>query len=191
MDIVKTYADKIIRRYFSGNARDVKKVEEAANSTLWDLRQDKDKIRFLNMVLEAANIDYEKHLLECKNKETCDDSKNYAFSIHFLQNELYDLGINADEDTFTIEEKEIAESKLNKILEEINKLSLGQELIYNEMMAEIEELRELYYLGKKNWYQILIGKAAEMTAGGVVGNTVSQKIIETFSDKVPKLLSNL
>ena len=57
-------------------------------------------------------------------------------------------------------------------------LKKGQELIYNDLLNEIEELKELYFLGKKNWKQLLAGKIIEMVTGGVLNETVSKELIE-------------
>lgn len=60
---------------------------------------------------------------------------------------LDELGKYFNSDTFTQEEKENAESKLDAILQDLSSLKAGQQVIFEDL----NELRELYYLDNKNW----------------------------------------
>lgn len=62
-------------------------------------------------------------------------------------------------DPFTeVEKAEIIE-RLNSMSDDLSKLKDGQEIIYDDLMAEMEELKKLLsVLGKKNWSEVLKGK---------------------------------
>ncbi|MES2874185.1 MAG: hypothetical protein V4708_10715 [Bacteroidota bacterium] len=44
-------------------------------------------------------------------------------------------------------------------------------------MAEFQELKDFFILGKKKWYQLFLGKAAEMVISGVISETASKELI--------------
>jgi len=77
---------------------------------------------------------------------------------------------------------------MEKMMAEFETLKLGQEVIWTDMKKELEELKELYHLSKKNWRQLLIGKFTEMIAAGVVNETISKKIVEFINPVMANLL---
>jgi|GEM_PF-1278696 len=91
-------------------------------------------------------------------------------------------------DPFTFEEMHAADAKLDAILEELQKLKAGQEVIWTDIREDIEELKNLYSLGKKNWRQLLLGKIAEMVASGIVSDTASKAVEEIIKAGVSAFL---
>ncbi len=77
---------------------------------------------------------------------------------------------------------------LNSVLEKLEVVLMGNEVIWTDMKADFEELRNLTGLGKKNWRQLMIGKLTEWTAGGIVTETISKKIVEFIKPGVKSLL---
>lgn len=60
---------------------------------------------------------------------------------------------------FTDSEINIINANLDQLLIRIQKLELGQEIIYEDLVSDINELRELAYrVKKKTWFEILKGK---------------------------------
>lgn len=142
-------------------------------------RKDIDKINFLSNSRNLIQKMYDDHYISCQNKENCDDLKWHKKSIHYINNMLEDYSIPRDKkDRFSDDEQNDYSNKLDKIIEEIETLKKGQEIIYDGISEEIEELKNLYFLGKKNWKQILVGKAIEMMAGGVVSDTISKELVD-------------
>jgi hypothetical protein len=60
---------------------------------------------------------------------------------------------------FSKKEVKETEDKIDKIIEELVKLSLGQEVIYEELQDLKEQLK---VLNKKNWLQLLKGKLVDI-----------------------------
>jgi hypothetical protein len=42
----------------------------------------------------------------------------------------------------------------------------------------LEELKALYFLDKKTWKQLLMGKMADFTAAGMVAERISKPLLE-------------
>ncbi|EKB03899.1 hypothetical protein HMPREF9711_02084 [Myroides odoratimimus CCUG 3837] len=188
MDIIKVFSDKIISRQLSRGRMRIADFKSNVTEHLWDISDKRDKVRLLTILVDEVKKDYEEHKLVCERPNSCNQNEFYELALYYLRNELIDLDIILDENTFTEEDKKSAESKLDQILKEIEFLKKGQELIYEDLLAEIEELKELYFLGKKNWSQLLMGKVVEMTVSGVIGGTVSQNIIDIAKEQLPKLI---
>lgn len=187
MDIILEKAKRFADNYF----RDASKYEEllsSAKDKVFDIDNSLDKIKFINFILDRNNSDYEKHKPQCTDPDNCRYNYGYENIAYYLTQELNRLGIHFNDDTFTDEERENADSKLDQILKDLNEVKLGQQVIYEDLTKEINELRELYFLGKKKWYQLLIGKSVDMVASGVVSETISRQIIEEVRKSFPPLL---
>ena len=65
---------------------------------------------------------------------------------------------------------------------------MGQQIIYDDLSAELQELKDFYILGKKKWYQLFLGKTAEMVIGGVISETVSKELINVMGKIGQKLV---
>jgi hypothetical protein len=190
MDFIQKKARDFVDIYFMGSVSPHKEVIDAIRSELNDLRGDGDKIKYLNSILARNNKDYAAHKLKCTNPENCPDNYSYENIAYFITNELSDFGVRIDNDTFSREEKDNADLNLDKILNDLRDLKLGQQVIYEDLTKELNDLRELYYLGKKRWFQLFLGKSIDMAASGVVSETISKQIIEEVRKVIPKLIGN-
>jgi len=146
-----------------------------------------DKIKFFNIHLELTNEKYQEHLKVCTNKENCDTNKEYEAIIYFLGQEMEKLDVKINEDTFSVEEKNTEDNRLDKILKDLEELKFGHQIIYDDLLKEINELKEFYFLGKKKWYQLFAGKFVDMAISGVVSETVSKQIIESLKSEFIKI----
>lgn len=85
-------------------------------------------------------------------------------------------------------EKEQIKERLDEFSERLKRMEVGQQITYEDLMAELETLKKLLnVLGKKDWGHILKGKLVD--AGfGYLADKVGELIIETFKDN--KLLDS-
>lgn len=185
MDIIIKQAKRFTDNYFMGGVSNYKEILEGAKQTINAIDNPLDKIKFLNIILERNNTDYEIHKPVCGDPENC--NKNFAYeSIGYdLKQELYRLGIRINDDAFSKEEKKQSDTKLDDILNSLDNLKAGQQVIFEEL----SELRDLYFLGKKKWYQLLLGKSTDMIAAGIISETVSKQIIHDIKPVLTNLIS--
>lgn len=66
---------------------------------------------------------------------------------------------------------------LDKVLQEIKDLKEDHKVKFDTLNAEIEELKNLFILGKKNWRQMAAGKFGEMVFGGVISEATAKPIL--------------
>lgn len=177
MDIILENAKRFADNYFQSVLK-YEQLLSSAKDKVYAIDNPLDKIRFINFLLDRSNADYKKHKRECTEPQNCRFNYAYENIAYYLAQELKRLGVHFNDDTFTEEEKESAESKIDLILKDLNQVKIGQQVIYEDLAKEINELRELYFLGKKKWYQLFIGKSVDMVTSGIVSETISKQIIE-------------
>ncbi|MBK8483012.1 MAG: hypothetical protein IPL31_01290 [Saprospiraceae bacterium] len=188
MDIILEKA----KRFATDNFLNVSQYEQMLKTVkeiLNDIDSKFDKIRFLNFLLEKSNEKYEEHKPLCEKPLTCIQNYGYENIAYYLIQELNKLGVNFDEDTFTAEDQQTVENKFEQIYKDLHEIKLGQQITYDDLKNELNELQDLYFLGKKKWYQLFIGKSAELVAREIISETISKQIIGDVKKALPNLLS--
>lgn len=188
-DFIEKKAKQLLGYHIEQGVSSYEDVINALKDDLIFFNEDDEKIKYLQIICQRVNKDYENHLRECKDPDNCHLNNAYDHIKYFIGHQLKYLGIKLNEDTFSAEEKESTDSKLDKILADLFEIKTGQKFVYEELAQEIEELKNLYYLGKKNWLQLLVGKSIDMAASGIVSETISKQIIEQFNKNAVPLLN--
>jgi hypothetical protein len=187
MNYIKKHTENFLRQYLVPpfDKGDGDRIIVHANADASGMENPLDSIKFITAILEKNEALYQEHLLECRDKENCDSVFEHEAVAYHLTKELKNYGQGElNEDIFTAEEKAESNSKLNEILAYLQTLRDGQEIIYDE----IAELKELHFLGKKNWKQLAVGKMTEVVASGVIEEATAQKLLEAITKDLPKLL---
>lgn len=188
MDIIIHLADEFSKFYIRDGSTPNELIDEA-QLKIGSIYDPLDKIKFLQFVIEKNREAREAHFKECTDRENCVRLFNYNKIDYFLCQELKLLGTHKFEDTFSNLEIKLLSEKIDIILSEIEVLKDGQKIIYEDLSDQLNELKDLYFLGKKKWYQIMVGKAIEMTSSGIISQTISKEIIEKINE-VSKYLLN-
>jgi hypothetical protein len=90
-------------------------------------------------------------------------------------NFFQDTNLSSD---FTHEELIILNKKLDQTLEQLSRLEFGQQITYDNLKEEINELKELTQaINKKNWFQLLQGKLVSIGLG-----KISDQVLEVIKD---------
>ncbi len=188
MNHLEKKARTMVDRYFGHGIGDHKKILEKVDDDLYNVDSDTDKLAYLTVVLEANDKTYQEHLKDCTNLESCPTNAKHEDINYFLQQELRRIGVTISDDSFTREEKETLTDYLDKIVSDLEALKTGQQIIYDDLKEEVEELKKWFLVGKKNWRQMAVGKIGEMVAGGIISAGVSEPILETLKAEVPNLI---
>lgn len=92
-----------------------------------------------------------------------------------------------EEEKFNTDEMIILNKKLDNLTKELAELKQCQEIFFEDVMNELDELKNLYNLSKKTWHQLFLGKLGEMVMSGVISETISKKIVEIIITPVTNL----
>lgn len=184
---IEQLGQKIVKDYIEHEISNSKRIVDLVLEEASNIRSIRDKIDFFSIILEANERELQLHLSKCPTPN-CDDKMNHDRVTYFLQQELALLGVNANQDYFTSEEKENFNNNIDKIIVLINQSNQLMTEQFKILSDEIEELKNLYFLGKKNWKQLLLGKTSDMVASGIVSEAVSKPLFELAKDSLQKLL---
>lgn len=126
--------------------------------------------------LKLAGRKYYEHQAKQKGVSTIKKGENNKpADQHFTESEKTEINARLDQ------VQEMMKSEFEKIL-------TGQQFTYDDVMAELNELREYTGLPKKIWRQLKTGKLQEMVVSGVIGSTISQHIAGHINPVIDKLL---
>lgn len=189
MNFIEKKAQTMVKLYFNQKLGNHKKVLEIVDKDLSNVDNSSDRLLYLTIVMEANDLAYHEHLKECINPTECTTNLKHEQINYYLQQELKRIGIEISNDSFTREEKQILVACLDKELEDLKKIKVEHELIYNELKEEIDDLKKWFLIGKKNWIQLAVGKFSEMVASGIVSASISEPIINALKTLLPKLLN--
>lgn len=180
---IESFAEEITSRYIEHGIGDENKLISKVRNELYEIKSEQDKLGLLTIVLEANEKEYQRHLNDdCTDPKVCGTNKRHQRVAYYLQQELEELGININADHFTWEEKTQCNTQLDDLIETLKSSNqlLSEQL--EILRGEIEELKNLYVLGKKNWKQLVLGKTGEMVLSGVISEEVSKPLINLAKD---------
>lgn len=192
MNIIQRHADEFFNtKGYEKSSRKGKDIIDEVRLTLYDYKKTSYKIQFVERLIYLYKESYDRHLLRCNaiNKAECPSNQFHEDILFFLQEEIEDLESNLDLDEFSPTEKKVVSDRLEKLLYDINLLKLGQEITYEDFKNEFEELKDYYFLNKKNWTEMFIGKLTQMVASGIIGQTASKEIVNFIKANYTSFLS--
>ena len=189
MNFIEKKAHKTVSYYLSDrNIGNPKELLDTVNRDLYDVDSVEDKTAYLSIILEANDEMYNEHLKVCKNPKNCSENEAHEEVNYFLHQELKRIGVTVNSDAFTREEKETLNEYLERFAKDLKVLKDGQQIIYDDLYDEIQELKKWFIVGKKNWRQMATGKVGEMVVGGVITEATAKPFLEMLKTEIPKLI---
>lgn len=192
MNIVEEEAKKFYNRGFINNGKinNLENLKSTLVSKLYNFNRERDKLDFLKILKVTCSNDIKKHMKNCNG---CGYDEERKIAIFAIDQEIDDINKyyvfeSKKEEEFTIEEETKLHNKLNKIIDDLEKQHFGQQIIFDE----IEELKNHFNLGKKNWFQLVKGKFFDLTVEKVVEKVVIVEMFESLSEgfeQVTKMLN--
>lgn len=189
MNIIETQANLFLEELFPPELiNSMEDIKKRLDIKLLIFRNNRFKLDFLKTLIVVIQDDIINHQATCKTKD-CEYDKEKRIGVFLIEqeidyiNETYSFTPKSD-DQFTVEEETSLHSKLNEILDRLNKQGLGQEILFEE----IESLKSHFNLGKKTWLQLVYGKMISVTGDKMIEESVSKQIINQitvmFNDSV-------
>jgi len=183
MNIIQQQTSDFYDRKFNDRGKYEDFIQEV-RSQLFEYRKDVHKLEFIDHLMTLLKQGYDEHLNHCEfpnDRGKCFVNKNYENVLFFVQNERDEIIESLPSTEFSVQERTDINESLQKILADLDKIKMGQEITYDDLISELNELKEFYYLNKKHWSQLLIGRLTEMVASGVISETISKDIVETVT----------
>ena len=185
MNVVEKEAITFFDRKLYNSARTLETIKSTLEMKLYDFNRDRDKLDFLKILHAKTIIAKEEHAKRCTGC-SFDDTRNLGlFAIEQeieSINEYYSFKPKS-EDSFTVEQESKLHSKINEIIEKLEKLGVGQEVIFNE----IDDLKYHFNLGKKTYFQLVKGKLFDIG----IAYGVEKAILESVYSDLAKQVENI
>ncbi|MGK0447792.1 MAG: hypothetical protein ACJA2M_001571 [Polaribacter sp.] len=182
MNIIEKEADGFYEYDFltSGIRQDLENIKSALSSKLYIFNRDRDKLDFLKILRVKAIKDKDEHMKSCPG---CGYDEVRDIAVFAIDQEIDDINRFYSyepklSDKFSVEEESDLHNKLNDILDRLEKQGFGQQIIFEE----IEDLKNHFDLGKKNWFQLLKGKVVDLTLKKVLDKTIVKEIYNQLSE---------
>ncbi|MFY7742320.1 MAG: hypothetical protein ACOVQR_06720 [Flavobacterium sp.] len=181
MNIVEKQAIDFYEYDFLRGVNTLENIKSKLDSKLYNFNRDRDKLDFLKTLKNTSLEDIKDHISKGCTGCGYDEERNLAIFAIDQEidsiNQYYYFDPKSDE-KFSSSEESILHSKLNDIIEKLEKQGFGQQIIFEE----IEELKNHFNLGKKTWFQLLKGKLIDLTIESALEKTVVQEIYNNLSE---------
>lgn len=186
MNVIEKEAVKFFDRKLYSTNRTLESIKSTIDTKLFDFNRDRDKLDFLKILYEKTLKAKEDHAKNCTGC-SFDDTRNLGlFAIEQeieSINEYYSYKPKLN-DSFTVEQESHLHSKINEIIEKLEKLGVGQEVIFNE----IDDLKSHFDLGKKNWFQLVKGKLFDIGIAYGVEKTILEGVYTDLASQVENII---
>lgn len=181
MNLVEKEAISFSNQFFrSGDINNLEKLQSKLSDKLYNFLREKDKLFFLSVLRKQVEKQKVEHEKKC-NKPNCGYSEEREIGIFIIDQEIDDISkhyeyIPTQGDEFSVEEKVDLHNRINEIIERLETLGNGQEIIFNEL----DDLKEHFNLGKKNWFQLVKGKLFDLGIENLIAKPIIKEIYSSL-----------
>jgi hypothetical protein len=161
---------------------------------MYDYNKISDRLIFLKRIRYRVKIGLDNHDAMCsrfRDGIRCQKHDILEDYLFFLNSIIDEHEPDLEKTSLTAENVAELESVLNTIKADLSILKLSAEFSYNEIISELEEIKSLYFLNKKNLAEVIVGKFSEMVSGGVISETLSKGLVEVINRNYPSLVESL
>jgi len=181
MNIVEKEAKQFVKKFYNG-VNNLENLKSSLNNKLYNFSRDKDKLDFLRILREESVTQKQEHLKKC-TRNGCLFEEGRDIGLFVIDQEIdsinsYYVYQPKSEEEFSAKEESELQNRLNGIIEYLEKLGYGQEIIFEE----IESLKNHFNIGKKNWFQLLKGKLFDLGIEKVIEKTLINTIYDTVTE---------
>lgn len=180
MDIVETQARQYTRSFYGGSQHiTLELLKSRLTSQLYNFNRERDRLTFSKILREETFKEKNKHVEGGCKKTDCVEQQKWNLGLFVIEQEIEDLEeqtISEPKDVFTVQERLVIVQRLDTILENYDRTTLGQEIIFEE----IESLKENFNLGKKSWFQLARSKFFDLSVDGIIDRTIVAGLYTTL-----------
>lgn len=143
----------------------------------------------LERIRLLAKIEFTEHEKTCKLLTSCSRHNFFQDLVYFINEEIENNSIHISDNEFSNEERILMNQFNENVTLHLRSLSIGQEIIYEDLYRHLDEIKSHMYLSKDNWVQLLSGKLLEMVTGGVIEEMTANSIIKFANQHISNLIT--
>lgn len=183
MNVIRQLAEEFIDQNL--DMVEPRDIVPKARASAGEIDSKADRTVFITLILEAITKEVETHRRTCSRTD-CAYETTFRKVSYFLQQELARLDVVVDQDAFTSSERDSILNKLDSVLRELEQIKAGQAII----AQDVEDLKDLMYMGKKKWQRQFVGTVSDWVAAGLVSEAVAKPMLgamREFFNQLPGL----
>lgn len=188
MNVVEREAVNFFDRKLYTGLNSLNSIKLRIEEKIYDFNRDRDKLDFLKILYDKTIEAKEKHSKNC----TCSFDESRNIGLFAIEQEIesinkYFIPETKPNDSFSVFEESNIHLRLNEMVENLEKLGFGQEIIFNE----IDDLKNHFRIGKHNWFQLLKGKLFDIGLAYGVEKLVLEEMYSDLAKEVENVLPTL
>ncbi len=176
-------ANQLAEEFWEENGNYVSSDEfiPKARTIAHDIDAKVDRIVFITLIMSKVTASLEEHGTcgdpSCRMEPVCKKV------LYYLQQELSRMDVVVDQDPFSSRERDAIFEKLEDILNELAQIKEGQGIV----AQDVEDLKDLMYLGKNKWYKQYAGTVTGWVASGMVSEATAKPLMEIMHNALSQL----
>lgn len=192
MNIIEKEATRFAKDLYLGKyVNNLTNIKDLINTKLYDFSRNRDKLDLLKILRQETIKQLEEHKPKCRGG-ICRFEEEREIGLFAIDQEIdtinsYYTFEPPKTEAFNSSLESELHSKLNVIIENLEKLGFGQEIIFDE----IESLKNHFNLGKKTWFQLLKGKLLDLMAKKLLDKEVANDIYKNLSEGFEGIVNQL
>lgn len=182
---MKNIANQLAQEFLEKNEDFVESDQFVPNAraVAHEIDSKSDRIVFLTHIMAHLTRALEKHG-DCGNPR-CTVASSHNKVLYFLKQELARLDVAVNRDPFTSSERDAIFEKLEAILNELAQMKDGQGIV----AQDVEDLKDLIYLGKQKWKRQFAGTITEWVGAGMVSEAWAKPLLNEVGSAVDQMLT--
>jgi hypothetical protein len=146
-------------KFNHGGAPTHARVSQELSTKISHYDNDRNRLRFLEVLYAEVLSQSDKHELVCQMERGCNSCSRYEMALFVIKDKLENLISHYQEpivvhDAFTIDEVAIINRNIYMAIESLKR----EEQTNERIICELQDLKNQLTLGKKRWYELLMGK---------------------------------
>lgn len=177
MDIIQFHVNEFEKRVLDSKLS-VDHFVSTLNKYLSFYHSTSHKLFFLEKIFLLIKNKHDKHSKFCNSKvnSSCRFFDFYTFTMYYIVNEIEKISKSINS-TFKISSTNFKEEKIICSVTEIDASFFYNYSDYEFFRDEITQMKSFYYLDKKSWEQLFIGKITYMTMKNILSKDTAKLII--------------
>jgi|GEM_PF-6186141 len=190
-EVINRKAHQFCRGRLNGPLFSVRDLGDRVQNELWNLNSDADRIQFLGYLVNHVVEVIADHESKCREQH-CRVGPDGQEFLYFLYGKLAESGLKIESDNFTSSEIVANNQTINELNHKLDEIKTGEHILYDdiqsvseqltELKTDIAELKNLYVLGKKKWYQ---------QVNGIIFENLANKALDEVMKELGPLLIKL
>ena len=183
MDIIQHQADEFLNHFAYKNNNSTYFINQT-NEALLNYKLAIQKVIFLEKVFALIKTKYDRHLQHCNEHRTgnCRFGYYYESILFFLQHEVEFYEKRISSNTFKTSERLSINRNINDMIESFKQMETCHFEHFLAFKAELTVMKHYYYLDKKSWKQLFIGKLSELVSNKIISRNSAKQLIKQMDE---------